>query len=158
MFFYHFQRRFNSIKRLRPAFDNQAPARTTVFFVNSDVRSEPRNGPVEVTADDKVAVVHAMVEEDARVTHPAGNRGLSHSDHSSFLALSDRAPFVASYNFAVPLLQSRESLFFGGYLNNASRLDMFSFLSTYLITLHHYKYDLCLSIYVFFNKKGRSVK
>ena len=65
-----------SIDRLHAAFGDHAPSRTSVFEWFAEFRrgrrsldDAPRSGrPVEVTTEDKVAAVRAMVEEDARVT------------------------------------------------------------------------------------------
>ena len=65
-----------SIDRLHAAFGDHAPSRTTVFEWFGEFRrgrrsldDAPRWGrPAEVTTEDKVAAVHAMVEEDARMT------------------------------------------------------------------------------------------
>ena len=65
-----------SIDRLHAAFGDHAPSRTSVFEWFAEFRrgrrsldDAPRSGrPVEVTTEDKVAAVRAMVDEDARVT------------------------------------------------------------------------------------------
>ena len=76
-----------SIDRLHAAFGDHALSRTTVFERFAEFRrgrrsldDAPRSGrPVEVTTEDKVAAVRAMVEEDARVTvaQLAGITGIS---------------------------------------------------------------------------------
>lgn len=65
-----------SIERLRVAFGDDAPSRTTVFEWFAEFRrgrrsleDEARTGrPVEATTNENIAAVRAMVEEDARLT------------------------------------------------------------------------------------------
>ena len=76
-----------SIDRLHAAFGDNAPSRTRVFEWFAEFRrgrrsldNATRSGrPVEVTTEDKVAVVRVMVEEDVRMTSAVGE---NHGDIS----------------------------------------------------------------------------
>lgn len=79
MIFYDFKSGLSQpqcLDRLRSAFGDASPSRTTVFEWYAEFRrgrcsleDEVRSGrPVEATTDENVAAIQAIVEEDARVT------------------------------------------------------------------------------------------